>query len=154
MVPTTASPAQQAPVTEVAVKRDVGLLLGHADPHAAMAVARRMAIVSGGRVRLMRCVDSTGIRSAEELARRSAAARAQLAVTTAEELAEDPDVTERLHVGTLESLLGTLEPSIGALVVAEPRGMFSELSSACPVPLYLVDGEGIETGPPSAAAGR
>ncbi|MET0828853.1 MAG: hypothetical protein ABWY26_04980 [Microbacterium sp.] len=121
-------------------RRDVGLLLGAGDGRAALEVALGQAAISGGKVCVMRCVDNSGIRSPRALRQRSAAARAQLTRTVAGHLAADggTHVTERLHVGTLASLLRTLEPSIGALVVDGPSAGRPELRTLCPVPVHMV----------------
>jgi hypothetical protein len=49
-------------------------------------------------------------------------------------------VTDRLHIGSLQSLLDRLEPSIGNLVIgSEEDASRRELLDACRVPVTVVE---------------
>ena len=55
----------------------------------------------------------------------------------------DARFTERLHVGTLEFLVRTLEPSIGLIVsLRSPGPSIRQPVSFCPVSVCLVDASG------------
>ena len=129
-----------------AARPDVGVLVGADGAHRAMAVALRKAAASGGDVCVIRYVDNIGIRSPDPLIRRSQVARSQLAqIVSEQQLArhDETRVTERLHVGTLESLLSTLEPSIGSVVFEGAQGpLVREIVALCPVPVSVVDATG------------
>jgi hypothetical protein len=121
---------------------DVGLLLGVGDDKSAIRAAIQKAADTGGSVCVLRCLDNTGIRSSRELISRSAAARSQLARVVSESFADGagPRVTERLHIGTLQSLLRGLPKSIGVLVVASPLAPETRrILRQCPVPQLVVD---------------
>lgn len=143
-----------AQLQQDAHRPDVGVIIGAEDADRAIDVAVRTAAATGGDVCVIRYVDNIGIRSTDSLIQRSEAARTQLARVVSEQVAEHADTsfTERLHVGTLESLLRTLEPSIG-LVVSQrtPGPSIRQIVSLCPVFVCLVDaaGETIVRYPPA-----
>lgn len=122
---------------------DVGVILA-ADETSdrVIDVAARIAASRGGQLRLMRYIDDAGSHGAHELGLRSAAAREQLADLRAQCRASDPHlvVTDRLHIGSLESLLDRLEPSIGSLVIGpDEDAARQELLDGCGVPVTVVD---------------
>ena len=134
----TEPPAQGA-------RPDVGVIVDDDDARQAMRVAVQKAAANGGKVCVMRYVDNTGIRSPRAMIRKSAAARSQLARIVSQHLDDNPQthITERLHVGTLESLLRTLEPSIGGVVLGGAHDLATqEIVSLCPVPACIVDTTG------------
>ena len=131
---------------------DVGVILTDGDARRAIDIAVRRAAASGGDVCIMRYLDNIGIRSADPLIRRSEAARSQLARIVTDLLGQNVRTrfTERLHIGTLESLLRTLESSVGIVVIPRPADPAARRSmSQCPVPVCFVgpDGELIVQAP-------
>jgi hypothetical protein len=140
--PTTAT-VTEPPVQDA--RPDVGVIVGGDDAHQAMGVAVQKAAASGGKVCAIGYVDNTGIRSPRALIRRSAAIRSQLGRIVSQHLADNREmhVTERLHVGSLGSLLRTLEPSIGVVVLEGAQDAIThEIVSLCPVPVCIVDTTG------------
>ncbi|GAA1973982.1 hypothetical protein [Microbacterium pumilum] len=138
----------------VRVCRDVGMILGEEEPlDHAITVAAQMAARSGGRLCLMRYVDDTRLHQAHELALKSGEARVQLANLRARCRANDPHlvITDRLHIGTLESLLARLEPSIGSLVIGSLRDPTpSELLAMSALPVTFVEPAGATFTPEAA----
>lgn len=103
---------------------DVALIVGPSEPlDSALQMATRQADLRGGRLCVMLYVDNGLVREPTELRRRSANARQQLAAIRdrCEAISPALDVVEFLHIGTRESLLHSLESSIGAAVYADQR---------------------------------
>ena len=124
-------------------RRDVGVIFEDEGSRDRMLRAgAQMAASRGGQLHLMRYIDASRSDDAHELGLRSAAAREELADLRAQCRASDPHllVTDRLHIGPLDSLLQKLEPSIGSLIVRSDDGEARRrLLDACTVPVTIVE---------------
>lgn len=123
---------------------DVGVIVSaDADPRATIVAAVQAAASRGGLVCVMRCVDDTAIPFSRRRIRVAQQARVELAAIVSEYASHHPAaaITERLHRGTLASLLSTLEPGIGAVLVPAGSEVTPEVAARCPVPVTVVTTE-------------
>lgn len=141
VTPTLESPPGSPEATTGPTHPDVAALVGTSGGRTAVDIALKAAEATAGRVWVIRCVDNTGVTDPQEMTRRSAAARSELARLVADYIDVDGiDITERLHVGTVRSLLRTLDPSVGTVIVADDDATGkSEDLALCPVPIRVVD---------------
>lgn len=131
------APSNAAPMP----RPDVAVVIGTGDEHLGLRTAAAKARRSGGKVCVIRCIDNAGIGETHRMIERSADARSQLATVISSHSTEfAPErVWSRLHIGSLQSLLTTLEPSIGAVVVEGPAtDAPGDLETSCPAAIEFV----------------
>jgi hypothetical protein len=125
---------------ETAVRPDVAVLLHEGrSTDAALTAAAREAAASGGDVRVMLCVDDRDM-SSRERRREQVRGRRDLARAASMLRACDPRVaaSERLHLGSLDSLLCTLEETVGAVIGSAGDPRMDVVRTVCPVPVRIV----------------
>ena len=126
---------------------DAAVIIGAADPpESVLRVAALRAADADGVLRVIHFVDLDALPRAERPAR-ACAARSHLRDVVERYRARTLDlrVTERLHFGPLHTLVDSLEPTVGTVVVAAtPDDPWAgELASSCPVPVWMTDRDGI-----------
>lgn len=132
-----------APTGTLVARPDVALIIGKAGAcPGAERIAAWCATNRKGAVQVMRYADdaAAGPARAEPLG----VARLELASMVSRFIRTYPDVrvVERLHAGSLESLLRTLGDTVGIAVIAgDPAGSRGAVA-ACDVPVLMVDVNG------------
>jgi len=135
------APEYATPVWATADRPDVGVIITTRDPSdQALDAALRAAEATGGRVCLMGCVDTTGAPRPAEPRDLSAEAREQLGRIRARCHARriDVGVYERLHIGSLASMLATSEDSLGVMIIDRSPIAAGDVLARCPIAVTAV----------------
>lgn len=124
---------------------DVLVILGQSDfPETVIRIGEVIAKMNGGVIDVVRLVESSRLSMTADPAARSAHARMHLATVVKGYVRAHPDapVRERLHIGSLSSLLKTLDHTIGMVLVSAAQPEIADLVTSCPVPVLVVDRSG------------
>lgn len=138
---------RSAPAVLEGDRPDVAVIIDTADPpDCVLRVAGLHAASEGGVLHVVQVLDAQESRSSAADSRRTSTARSHLGRVVERYGAKQAGVpvTERLHFGSLRTLLNTLESSVGTVVVeaAADDTWRRQVASLSPVPVWVVDRTG------------